>query len=63
MRERRELRWKEENEGAGLEGMTKNEARAWYKSLGNSKIKGKYGKGSEKTWTVQEPLNYDGDHI
>jgi len=33
-----------------------------YKTLGNSKTKGKTGKGSEKTWTVEQPLDY-GDPI
>jgi len=59
LKERREARWAEENEG---QNMTKVEARQYYKTLGNSKTKGKTGKGSEKTWTVEQPLDY-GDPI
>ncbi|GAA5824855.1 hypothetical protein JCM10212_005323, partial [Sporobolomyces blumeae] len=48
MKEERELRWKEENDAAEA-GMDKVAMRAYYKSLGNKKIKGKSGKGSIRT--------------
>ncbi|KAK4047859.1 hypothetical protein OIO90_006020 [Microbotryomycetes sp. JL221] len=48
MKEERELKWKQENE-ANAVFADKNEMRQYYKSLGNSKIKGKTGKGSIRT--------------
>ncbi|KAK4050775.1 hypothetical protein OIV83_003196 [Microbotryomycetes sp. JL201] len=49
MKEERELKWKEENEQAEALFADKNEMRQYYKSLGNSKIKGKRGKGGIRT--------------
>ncbi|GAA5859728.1 hypothetical protein JCM5353_008322 [Sporobolomyces roseus] len=48
MKEERELKWAEENQEE-LEGMDKVAMRAYYKSLGNKKVKGKSGKGSART--------------
>lgn len=54
-RERHEQKWAEEDDdrGDGTNGMTKEEARRYYKSLGNAKVKGKYGKGGERTHAVE----------
>ncbi|KAI5478299.1 F-box domain, cyclin-like domain containing protein [Pseudohyphozyma bogoriensis] len=49
-KEAREAKWKDENEEAEALALDKGEARKYYKSLGNSKIKGKTGKGQVRTW-------------
>lgn len=50
MKEEREAKWREENELAEDEAGDKGVMRAYYKSLGNSKVKGKSGKGMARTW-------------
>lgn len=50
MKEERELKWAQENEEGETAGMDKVAMRAYYKSLGNKKVKGKnWGKGGVRT--------------
>lgn len=50
MKEERELKWAQENEELETAGMDKVAMRAYYKSLGNKKVKGKnWGKGGVRT--------------
>ncbi|GAA5926247.1 uncharacterized protein JCM15063_000225 [Sporobolomyces koalae] len=49
MKEERELKWAQENEENEFAGMDKVAMRAYYKSLGNKKVKGKSFKGSIRT--------------
>ncbi|GAA5850342.1 hypothetical protein JCM3766R1_004317 [Sporobolomyces carnicolor] len=49
MKEERELKWAQENEESEMAGMDKVAMRAYYKSLGNKKVKGKSWKGSTRT--------------
>ncbi|GEM10464.1 F-box domain, cyclin-like domain containing protein [Rhodotorula toruloides] len=49
LKEERELKWKEENEGNEMAGMDKVAMREYYKSLRNKKVKGKSGKGAVRT--------------
>ena len=60
MKEEREDKWREENELAEGEAGDKGVMRAYYKSLGNSKVKGKSGKGMARTWE-EDGLGGGGD--
>ncbi|GAA6024407.1 hypothetical protein JCM11491_003543 [Sporobolomyces phaffii] len=49
MKEERELKWQHENDEEELAGVDKVAMRAYYKSLGNKKVKGKSWKGGVRT--------------
>ncbi|KAM0756353.1 hypothetical protein T439DRAFT_321056 [Meredithblackwellia eburnea MCA 4105] len=57
-KEEHEAKWAEENEANA--GGDKNAMRSYYKSLGNSKVKGKTGKGLTRTWD-EDGLGGGGD--